>query len=92
MEEKFLNYMKEFEMVDFLGFAKLLKVDEKIIKQTLCFAASHKDIEMEIVVKDLAVEILYLFGKENRATRKRILRLAKEVYLENLGQKRGGDE
>lgn len=81
MVEKFLDYMKNFDFLDFVGFAKLLSVEEQYIKDTVLMAGAK--VSKEDALQELVVEIIYQFEQLNRKKRKEILKLAKQIYLNN---------
>lgn len=78
MEAKLMEYFTNFELVDFLGFAKILKVDNEFIKKAFCSAAMGKD-DWE----DFICDLVEAFSQKGRKERRELLKLAKDVYRAN---------
>lgn len=81
MEEKLLDYMKNFDFIDMMGFARLLKVDESIIKN--CVTLASTGMPREEALSELVIETVYQFGQENRKKRKELLKLARDLHKYN---------
>lgn len=88
-ELRLLEYMTNFELTDFVGFARLVKVDSGSIKQVVTMAAEGNND-----VGDFVVDIVEKFSNMNRRDRRYILKLASSVHKENAkikGSKTNGE-
>lgn len=92
MEAKLMDHMTHFGLTDFMGFAKLCKVDEETIKKAFTFAAIGSDEDGD-AIGDLVCEIVEKFSELGRKARRELLKLAEEIAEENekCRQKEGND-
>lgn len=81
MEGKFIQYMTNFDFVDLMGFAKLLKVDEKIISNAAILLSTK--VPKEDAIEELVVETVTKFSEAGRKERKQILKLARDIHKNN---------
>ena len=83
MEKKLIELFKFFDFTDLIGFAKLLEVDNEIIKKVLVSSiADNKEKEENWEV--LICETIEKFSLKGRKERRELLKLAKEIKKENL--------
>lgn len=87
MEAKLMGYFINFELVDFIGFAKILNVDNEIIKKVFCSAAMGEADQEEFICS-----LIEKFSEKSRKERREILKLAKEVNKENAQNSRNTDD
>lgn len=82
MEAKLMDCMTKFGITDFMGFAKLCKVNEETIKKAFTFAAIGSDDDCD-AIGDLVCEIVENFSNLGRKARRELLKLAEEIAEEN---------
>lgn len=78
-EEKLMNYFTKFEFTDIIGFAKLCKVDNEIVKKAILCTAAIENSNLEEIV----CATVEAFSNFPRKERREMLKLAKEIAEEN---------
>ena len=83
MEKKLIELFKFFDFTDLIGFAKLLEVDNEVIKKVLVSSIADNK-EKEENWEALICETIEKFSLKGRKERRELLKLAKEIKKENL--------
>lgn len=78
-EEKLMMCFTKFDFPDIIGFAKILKVDNEIIKKAVLSSAAVESPNLE----DLICTTVEVFSQKTRKERREILKLAKIIAAEN---------
>lgn len=87
-EAKLMDYFTYFELKDLLGFAKICKVDKEIVKKALLSAAMNGENAIRSPEwEELIVTTVENFSNLGRKERREIIKLAKEIKLNNIDEK-----
>lgn len=78
MEAKLMNCFTHFELIDFIGFAKLLKFDDEKIKKVVKTAALG-----ESNIQDFVVDVVEVYSQRGRKERRELLKIARRVAAQN---------
>lgn len=97
MEAKLMECFTKFDLGDFIGFARLVKVDNELIKEVFCFAAigdvNKKEGEEERdVMGDFICEIVSKYSELGRKTRRVLLKKAEAIAKENAEKNRQNED
>ena len=79
--------MTNFGLVDFMGFAKIMKVDDELIKEAFTFAAIGDDKDSK-AIENLVCKIVENYQDLGRKERREILKLAKTISAANIEEKK----
>lgn len=79
MEAKLMNYFTYFELIDIVGFAKIVKVPEEVIREAL-FSGAIGTNNWE----NLICATVENFSKRNRKEKRALLKLAKQIKENNV--------
>lgn len=77
-----MGYFTFFDFTDLIGFAKMMEVDNEIIKKVLICAAADSD-NKQVALEDLVCSTVENFSQKTRKERREILKLAKQIKKEN---------
>lgn len=90
MEAKLMECLVSFELIDLLGFARILKVEEDYVKGALCSAAVATENVADMQEwEDFICAIVEKYSESNRKQKRELLKLAKQIVKENNAEKDG---
>lgn len=93
MEAKLMECLTGFDMMDLMGFARMLKIDGECVKKALCSAAVAPENLVDMQEwEDFICSIVEEFEKCNRKQKRELLKMAKQIVKENEDEKNGVNE
>lgn len=94
MEAKLMECLVSFQLMDLLGFARMLKVEGEYVKKALCSAAVATENVADMQEwEDFICAIVEKYSEANRKQKRELLKLAKQIVKENEDEKnRASDE
>lgn len=88
MEAKLMECLVSFELIDLLGFARMLKVEGDYVKKALCSAAvATDDVANMQEWEDFVCAIVEKYSEANRKQKRELLKLAKQIVKDNKDEK-----